>query len=224
MQMFNSKKPIYPVLGLLVAILTLVVGLIFSGNENILYFYIGIYTLHLVFGNFRACLAVIPFTVLMASFFGMTTYIVAQDIGSTTEAVYRSFAVCLAVIPGLSIPTTEFIRNLRQLKLPKGVTLGMMITLNFVPLFRKEMVQIRDAMKTRGAVSVLNPKVVYRSFLIPLVIRIVNISETLSLSVETRGFTLEKSETTVYQPVQFKVRDLIFISLFIIIAVGVIVI
>lgn len=222
MQKFNSKKPIYPVLGLFVAILTLFVGLVFSSNENIIFFYIGIYILHIVFGNYKACLVVIPFTVIMASFFGLTTYVVAQDVQSTTEAVYRSFAVCLAVIPGLSIATTEFIRNLRQLKLPKGVTLGMLITLNFIPLFRKEMIQIRSAMKTRGAVSIFNPKVVYRSFLIPLVIRIVNISETLSLSVETRGFTLEKSETSVYQPISFKFRDFMFISLFIIIAVGVV--
>lgn len=217
----NSKNPIYPVLNLLVAVLTLTVGLIFVENSNILYFYIGIYILHFVFGNYKACLAIIPFAALLGSFFGFVTYIVAHDISSTAHAVYRSFAVCLAIIPGLSTPVTDFVKNLRQLKLSKAVTLGFMVTLNFIPLFRKEMKQIHGAMKTRGVVSVLNPKVLYRAFLIPLIIRIVNISETLSLSVETRGFTLDKSKTTVYKPIKFKARDLAFIVLFFIIVMGV---
>ncbi|MFI3325854.1 MAG: energy-coupling factor transporter transmembrane component T [Clostridia bacterium] len=221
MDRFNSKNPIYPVLSLLVAVLTLTVGLIFVEKSNILYFYIGIYILHFIFGNHKACLAVVPFAVLLGSFFGFVTYIVAHDISSTTHAVYRSFAVCLAIISGLSTPVTDFVKNLRQLKMPKAITLGFMITLNFIPLFKKEMKQIHDAMKTRGAVSVLNPKVLYRAFLIPLIIRIVNISETLSLSVETRGFTLDKSETTVYNPIKFKLRDLVFIISFTIIGIGV---
>ncbi|MFI3206326.1 MAG: energy-coupling factor transporter transmembrane component T [Clostridia bacterium] len=221
MDKLNSRNNIYPILGFFVAVLTLVIGLTFVKNENILYFFIAVYVLHFVFGNWRACLAVIPFLVLMASFFGFVTYIVAQDINSTSYAVYRSFAVCLAVIPGLSTPVTAFVKNLRQLKLPKSITLGMMINLNFVPLFKKEMKQIHDAMKTRGVVSVLNPKVLYRAFLIPLIIRIINISETLSLSVETRGFTLEKSLTTVYNPIKFKTRDLVFIILFVIVGMGV---
>lgn len=221
MDKLNARSPIYPMLGFMVSILTLVIGLIFLENPNILYFYIGVYFLHIIFGNWRACLAVIPFLIVMASFFGCATYIVAHDLESTLHAVYRSFAVCFAIIPGLSIPTTYFIKNLRQLNLPKSVTLGMLITLNFIPLFRKEMNHIYDAMKTRGVVSVLNPRVLYRAFLIPLIIRIVNISETLSLSVETRRFTLEKSHTTIYQPITFAPRDLMFILFYISIMIGV---
>ncbi len=221
MDKFNAKTPLYPVLGFLSAVLTLAIGLIGVERPTILYFYIGIYILHMLFGNWRACLAIIPFVLLMGSFFGFVTYIVAHDVASTTHAIYRSFAVCLAVIPGLSIPTTYFVKNLRQLNIPKAVTLGMLITLNFIPLFRKEMGHIYDAMKTRGVVSVWNPKVLYRAFLIPLIIRIINISETLSLSVETRGFTLEKSTTTVYQPIAFGMRDGLFIAFFISIVIGV---
>lgn len=223
MDSLNSKNPIYPVLGLLTAVLTLAIGLTFVKNPSVLYFYIGIYILHFIFGNWKSCIAIIPFVMVLGSFFGFVTYIVAQDITSTTHAVYRSFAVCLAIIPGLSTPTAAFVKNLRQLKISKAVTLGMMITLNFIPLFKKEMGQIHDAMKTRGVVSMLNPKVMYRAFLIPLIIRIVNISETLSLSVETRGFTLDKSETTVYQPIKFTARDLVFIVLFILMGMGVLV-
>lgn len=223
MEMLKTKNYIYPMLGFCVAILTLVIGLIFVENESIMYFYIGLFLLHILFGNACACIAIIPFLVIMASFFGGATYIVAHDMESTRDAVFRSFAVCFAMIPGLSIPTTAFVKNLRQMKIPKGMTLGLMITLNFIPLFQKEMKQIRDAMKTRGAVSIFNPRVIYRAFLIPLIIRIVNISETLSLSVETRGFTLEPSDTTVYQPIPFRRRDVLFLISFIVLVIGVIV-
>lgn len=221
MDKINAKNPIYPLLGFLLAISTLVIGVVFVENPNILYFYIGLFLLHIIWGNWRACLVILPVLVVMGSFFGFVTYIVAHDMESTFHAIYRSFAVCFAMIPGLSIPTTYFIKNLRQLNIPKAATLGMLITLNFIPLFRKEMQQIFDAMKTRGVVSVFHPSVLYRAFLIPLIIRIVNISETLSLSVETRGFTLEKSTTTVYQPIHFQVRDFVFGLVFIIIVIGV---
>ena len=45
----------------------------------------------------------------------------------------------------------------------------------------------------------MNPKIFYRAFLVPFVMRLVNISDTLSLSVETRGFSLEKVPYTVYK-------------------------
>ena len=66
-------------------------------------------------------------------------------------------------------------------------------------------------MKTRGAGSILNPKIFYRAFLVPFVMRLVNISDTLSLSVETRGFSLEKVPYTVYKKEKICISDIIFI-------------
>ena len=66
-------------------------------------------------------------------------------------------------------------------------------------------------MKTRGAGSVLNPKILYRAFLIPLVMRLVNISDTLALSVETRGFTLGGSLYSIYKKEFPAVSDVLFV-------------
>lgn len=41
--------------------------------------------------------------------------------------------------------------------------------------------------------------------------RIVNISDTLSLSVETRGFSLEKMPYTVYKKEIITVSDILFV-------------
>ena len=77
---------------------------------------------------------------------------------------------------------------------------------------RGEIKRIREAVKTRGAGSVYNPKVWYRAFLIPLVMRLVKISDTLSLSVETRGFSLGKEKYSVYKNEIFSWTDLLFIA------------
>ena len=111
----------------------------------------------------------------------------------------------------MSIQPIDMTRNLSTLKAPRGLTLGMLIATSFPPVLRAEKQRVREAMKTRGAGSVFNPKIFYRAFLVPLVMRLVNISDTLSLSVETRGFSLEKTPYTVYKKEAVCISDVLFI-------------
>ena len=67
-------------------------------------------------------------------------------------------------------------------------------------------------MKTRGAGNVFNPKIFYRAFLVPLVMRLVNISDTLSLSVETRGFSLGGEPYTIYKREKIAAKDILFLA------------
>lgn len=90
----------------------------------------------------------------------------------------------------------------------------MLVTLRFIPVLAGEIRQIWEAMKTRGVRTAwYRISCLYRAFFIPLTMRIVNISDTLSLSLETRGFVLDDKEATVYAPVRFHARDAIFSSL-----------
>lgn len=219
MEKFNAKTPIYPLLGVIISIATLVLGLVTAKKEYILYFYAALYLLFLCVGYWRACFAMIPIAAVIIGLFAGLTYLTGHNVNNTLYAVNRSLAVCFACIPGLSVSSTLFIRNLQQIHTPKIFTLGMMITVNFFPLFIKEMKQIQEAMKTRGVTSIFNPKVFYRAFLVPLVVRIVNVSDTLAVSVETRGFTTTKSKMTVYNPVKFQTNDAVFAVFFIAIAV-----
>ncbi|MBR1868406.1 MAG: energy-coupling factor transporter transmembrane protein EcfT, partial [Clostridia bacterium] len=162
-------------------------------------------------GCYRACLRVFPVTLIFACVFGGISYLARRDVGGANAMGVRLLVIGTAVIPGMSVAPVDLTRNLNQMKAPKGVTLGMLIALNFTPLLRLETKRVREAMKTRGAGSLLSPKVFYRAFLIPFVTRIVNISDTLALSVETRGFSLEKTQTTVYKTPKFKATDAILI-------------
>ena len=205
------KRPIYPVIGLLSSVLILVCGLVRAKSDMCIWFLCGMWLLLLLFGYWRACMAVIPAAAVMCAVLAGITFAVSKDAVQTIAAVNRILAVCIAVIPGLALPPMTLVRNFSALKLPRMLTLGMMITLTFFPLLGGEVRQVREAMKTRGAGSVFNFQILYRAFLIPLIMRLVNISDTLSLSVETRGFTGNVGECSVYKTVRVCPADILFL-------------
>lgn len=208
-----TKHPVYPLIGLISSILIIVFGLITAKSIECIWFLGGMWLVFLVYGYWRACIAVIPVAVILCAAFGGITYAISGEIQETYAAINRIFAVCIAVIPGLALSPIVLVRNFSSLRLPRMITLGMMITLTFFPLLGGEVRQVREAMRTRGAGSFFSPRIFYRAFLIPLVIRLVNISDTLALSVETRGFSNESKDCSVYKTVKLRAVDIIFLLL-----------
>ena len=208
----TAKNPIYPLFGVLTTLILFFGGMALAEDPNCLWLLLGAFGLFLVFGYWRACIAIIPFTAIMALVFCGVTWAATKDPEQTRYAFNRILALCVAIIPGLGMPVEDLTRNLTALHFPRMLVLGMMITFSFFPMLRDEVRRIREAMRTRGAGNPLRPAVFYRAFLIPLIMRLVNISDTLSLSVETRGFDRE-SECSVYHPIRIKARDIIFLVL-----------
>jgi energy-coupling factor transport system permease protein len=154
----------------------------------------------------------LPAFVLVGGVFGAIAYFAyGSDFSAAVAMVNRFAALFLAAIVGGSIEAASVTRSLSQWHTPRCITLGMLIATSFVPVLSQEIKRVREAMKTRGAGSVLNPKVFYRAFLVPLVMRLVGISDTLSLSVETRGFTLGKAKYTVYKRERVTLSDIVFL-------------
>lgn len=206
-----AKHPIYPLIGLLSSILIIIFGVALAKSGTCIWFLCGMWLLLLAFGYWRACLAILPVAAVMCAVFAGITFAISKDTGAAIAAVNRILAVCIAVIPGLALPPIVLVRNFSTLKLPRMLTLGMMITLNFFPLLGGEVRQVREAMKTRGAGSFFSPQIFYRAFLIPLIMRLVNISDTLALSVETRGFTTNVEDCSVYKTVRLRSTDILFL-------------
>ena len=138
----------------------------------------------------------------------------------------RCILIGVCVVPLLSVPPAQLTRSLNQLKFPRLLTLGMLVTVRFIPVLFSEMFQIRDAMRSRGidtrwySPAWYRPSNLYRAFIVPLIMRVVNISDTLALSVETRAFDQDSREATVYKPVAFTGRDRIFIALILLAAIA----
>ena len=209
---FVNKRPLFPLIGIGSVILILIFGLLGSEKKICLAYLLIMYALFFVYGYWKSCLAVLPVAVVLCLILGGITFVVSHDPASTLAAVNRILAVCVAVIPGLAMEPIALVRGLSVLKLPRMLTLAMMITLEFFPLLAKEVKQVREAMNTRGAGSLLNPKIFYRAFLIPLMVRLVNISDTLALSVETRGFSTEPDAVySVYKTVSARPVDIVFL-------------
>lgn len=204
------KNPVYPLLSVISAVLILVVGLVTAKTLASTCFAAGVWLLFLALGYWKSCLAVLPFALVMSGIFCGVTYALSRDSVTTFAAVNRILAISVAIIPGLALEPMLLVRNLSGLRAPRMLTLGMMIALGFFPLLRKETKRIREAMKTRGAGNPLDPRIFHRAFLVPLVVRLVNISDTLALSVETRGFSADDKIYTVYRDVKFGIKDAVF--------------
>jgi energy-coupling factor transport system permease protein len=128
--------------------------------------------------------------------------------------VNRIFCLLVAGIIGCSVETLAITRSLSQIHTPRALTLGMLIATSFMPYLKEEIKRVLEAMKTRGAGSVFNPKVFYRAFIVPLIMRLVSLSDTLSLSIETRCFSINREDKyTIYKKEIFGFIDLVFVLL-----------
>lgn len=186
-----TKSKIHPFLGILLCIFIMIYSMVFSYHSYTIYFLISVYFIFIIFGLYKEALRVIPFAIISILIFSGLTYLINKNLNSANAMTNRLLGLTIAVIPGMAIRPIDLTRCLNQIRVPRSITLGMLITLSFVPLLHDEIRQIKDAMRTRGATKILSPRIFYRAFLIPLTMRIVNISDTLALSVETRGFEMK---------------------------------
>lgn len=211
MSFFSFRRKIYPLVSLLFSIFFLVFGLIMAKEEYTIYFLLACYLTLLIFGCERMCLkGLLPFGIVAFLFSLLTYYIYGKDLTSAITMFNRFFALFLTCCMGSSVSSIRMTRCLSSLHFPKSIILGMMISFSFPLVLSSEVNRVYKAMKSRGAGNIFNPKVFYRAFLIPFIIRLVNISDVLSLSIETRGFTLNKSITTIYKKEMIVISDIIF--------------
>lgn len=212
MTFFKYKTNLYPLIAIASSLIILVFGLISARDVACTYFLLGAFVWLALFGCYKQCLKALIAFFVVGGIFTIIAYFAASQTAEAALAMANRFgAVFLALVPGMRVQAAAMTRNLAQLHAPRSVTLGMLITMSFVPVLRGEVKRVREAMKTRGAGSILNPKIFYRALLIPLVTRIVDISDTLSLSIETRGFTLGKAQYTVYKREVINVFDVLLI-------------
>lgn len=211
MSFFSFKRKIYPLFSLIFSIFFLVFGLIMARDEYTIYFLLACYFTLLIFGCEKMCLkGLIPFGIISFLFSLLTYYIYGSDLTSARTMFNRFFSLFLSCCIGSSVSSIRMTRCLSSCHFPKSIILGMMISSSFPVVLSSEVNRVYKAMKSRGAGNIFNPKVFYRAFLIPFIIRLVNISDILSQSIETRGFTLKKSITTIYKRELIVISDIVF--------------
>ena len=210
MKVYNLK--LYPLIAIVVSLFVIVFGLIAGRNENLCWYLLGVFVWLCLFGCLKGCLKMLPaFIVFGGAFAGIAYASAGGDVQAAISMLNRFGALFLGVALSMSVSAVRMTRSLSQIHTPRAITLGMLISMSFVPMLKGEIGRVREAMKTRGAGSVLNPKIIYRAFLVPFVMRLVNISDTLALSVETRGFTLGGSLYSVCKKEYPAISDVLFL-------------
>lgn len=207
------KRPVYPLIGLLASILIIVFGVVTAKSLSCLWFLGAMWLVMLAFGYWRACLAVIPVAAVVCAVLAGITYVISRDVQAAYAAVNRILAVCIAVIPGLALSPIHSGPEFLHHQAAPYADPWHDDHADLLSLLGGEVRQVREAMKTRGAGSFLSPQIFYRAFLIPLIMRLVNISDTLALSVETRGFDRDSTECSVYKTVNLHAADILFFLL-----------
>lgn len=217
MSFLQYKKNLNPIVALISTLIIMVFGLVMSTKIECSYFLIGATLWLILFGCYKQLYKLLIVFILFGGFFAIIAYFtMGRNLSAAISMLNRFGTVFLAIVPSTSIQAVAMTRNLSQIKVPRYITLGMLITMSFIPVLKVEIKRVREAMKTRGAGSLLNPKIFYRAFLIPLVTRIVDISDTLSLSVETRGFTSGKSKYTIYKKETINILDVMYLLGFVV--------
>ncbi len=214
----NEKNRIYPLFALIVSTLFFIVGLFFV-KEVWFPAYLAVIIIFLaIFGYHKVILMVLKI-MLPISIVVSLLALLGTNVTNAIQNGLRTLLLGIAAIISLSIEPVDLVRNLNKLKVPRLLTLGILITLRFLGVINEEMRRIRIAMKTRGVSdNIFNPKVFYRAFLIPLFMRIISISDMLSVSLDTRGFKTS-GEGTVYKEISIDYKSIAFLIFSIIIMI-----
>ncbi len=207
----KEKNNIFPVFMLISAIGIMVLGLIFASDIKCSYFLGGLYLWIFLFGKKKKGLRMLISYLIVGGIFSSISYLVNDYSWPSFIAMANRFgAVFIALLIGMNVEPNDTVRCLSTLRFPRSITLGMLIATSFPSSLKEEIKRVKEAMKTRGAGNIFNIKVFYRAFLIPFVMRLVNISDTLSLSIETRGYSLESKSYSVYKKSYVNFIDVLF--------------
>lgn len=203
---------LHPLVALCCSILWLFSGLLMVGTPQFMGFLLGYVMLLAFFGYGKMFLKMQLMAIPVALVLGCMVELLYGGYKGFHHGL-RMYLVMLTAILTLSIEPISFVRVLEKKKIPSAWTLGILIALRFIHVLREEMRRIILAMKLRGFRRIyLKPKLMYRAFLVPLLIRIFSISDTLSMSLELRGFSMVEKRS-IFQVQSFCFVDGLFLFL-----------
>lgn len=217
----SVKNPFHPIISFAVSLVSLIFGMLISKTLWVFAFIALAITVYICFGMSKCTFRILTVMLILGCVIGGFALLTSRNLLSLWQTIGRMLLLGICSVPMITVPPARLTRCLTQMKCPRMITLGMLITIRFIPIIIAEINKIREAMKVRGvSMSIYRPDLIYRAFFIPLIMRVIGISDILSLSLETRGFRLDNREASVYQPVTVRRRDIIFLIMNILSIVG----
>lgn len=212
MGMFQAKRSLYPLLCLASTVCFLIGGMLMAGRLRFPLFLAEVCVFYLLFGYWKPLFASVFMFIPVSLFFVLLSCLINRDFSVAFSMGTRVFMVGICAVPALGMPQIRLIRNHESDSLPAHAHARYADRRPLRTRCRERGAPDPGSMKTRGVrASLLNFSCFYRALLIPLIMRLINISDTLSLSLETRGFELENTPVTIYELVNFTVRDGVYL-------------
>ena len=202
----------YPIFGFLSSIIVFSIGQ-WIAKDSLVYYYIGIVLLtYLLFGYGAQLKKYGPFIILLSLVMALTSMLLG---GNYIRTWTRVVVFGLASIPSLGINPADLFRVLLKTGINAMIPIGVMVTMRSTTKMKDEMEKILKGRKLRGARGIRG---LVRSIMIPALIRIFSISDTMAISMETRGLNV-KNKSSIYRVVVPGVKDYIYILSVVLISV-----
>lgn len=203
--MIKNKRQLNPFFALPISLMIFFIGLILVKKKIFPYYISTILILFIIDGYGKVLLkSLIVFIPLGALSFFLT--LIRNPLNQAIFSVYRTLVMVVAAVPVISLEPIRLVRAFNQVKVPRWMTLSLLIAIRFMCIFKDEIIRIITAIKLRGINFTHSPLLWSRAFFIPFFVRVLSISETLSTSLETRGFSI-KEPASQYKYIKFTLRD-----------------
>lgn len=151
---WNQK--LYPLVAILSGVFVIVFGLIMAKDLLACSVFLGaVFVWLMIFGCWKSCLHALPAFIVVAGIFFGIFYAATGTMDSGWSMANRFGAVFLAIVPGMSATPVRMTRSLSQVHTPRAITLGMLISMSFVPMLKGEIGRVREAMKRAARAAYL---------------------------------------------------------------------
>jgi energy-coupling factor transport system permease protein len=205
---------LHPLVSIAISIIVLTSGLFMQQNNQLFYYIIFIAMLTLISGNYKTLFKIILFFIPLGLLIALISYLITENSSQAIKTILRFGIIGLSVSFTFDMDPTELSRSLNQIGCPRRISLAILVVFSYIPVLRKEIGRVKEAMKVRG-VKWWNPINYYRVLFLPLIIRMIEMSDTLALSIETRGFA-SRGKSSIYKRVYVRKKDIFILSLLII--------
>ncbi|HHT16952.1 MAG TPA: energy-coupling factor transporter transmembrane protein EcfT [Papillibacter sp.] len=202
MDRLQAKRPLYPLVSVVSPLVVLVVGLLTAKSPCFPAYIVAVVLLYCAFGLAKQAVMSLAVFIPVSLVFALFSFLFQRNFSAAGQMAGRVILLGVSALPMVTLPPINLTRCIAALGMPRIITLGMLIAIRFVPVVQGEVGRVREAMKTRGVRHSF-----YRTFAVPVMIRLINISDTMALSLETRAFSTGREPVSVYKPVVFAARD-----------------
>ena len=124
-------------------------------------------------------------------------------------SIMMQFLPCLMMATVLfkDYTTAELLSTLERLPLPRSLVVAVIITLRYVPTFKREFVYIKESMRLRGiAFTWKKPIESFKYFIVPQLFRCAALAEEITSAGLVKGIDANIKRTSYYGQ-KFRISD-----------------